>query len=92
MQAVEAAAEAGVITRSQWLRSAVVAYLNRSSEVHPRTIESTILTEVMGLRLLVLHLFPAATPGLALETLRQILIYADAAKHIEAAKAMHRSK
>jgi hypothetical protein len=91
MQAVEAAAEARGITRSQWLRSAAVAYLNRSSEVHPPAIESTILTEVMGLRLLVLNLFPAATPGLALETLRQIMIYAETAKHIEAAKVVHRS-
>jgi hypothetical protein len=91
MRAIEAAAEAGGITRSQWLRSAAVAYLNQSSEAHPRSIELTVLTEVMGLRLLVLNLFPAATPGLALETLRQIMIYAETAKHIEAAKVVHRS-
>jgi hypothetical protein len=45
----------------------------------------------MGLRLLVLNLLPAATPGLALETLRQIMAYADFAKHTEAARVVRRS-
>jgi hypothetical protein len=40
----------------------------------------------MGLRLLVLNLFPAAIPGLAHQSLYQIMAFAESAKHREAAK------
>jgi hypothetical protein len=44
----------------------------------------------MSLRLVLLNLFAAATPGLALQTVRQIMNFAESTKHAEAAKVLRR--
>lgn len=91
MRTVEAAAEATGITRSEWLRDAALAYLNRPSQTPSISFESTLLAEIMGLRSLVLNLFPAAIPGFAVGSVRQIMAYADSVKHGEAAKILRHS-
>jgi hypothetical protein len=91
LRAVGAAAAAAGITRSLWLRNAALASLDQSDPTVPLALESTILAEVISLRLVFLNLFAAATPGLALETVHQIMNYAESTKHAEAAKIMRRS-
>jgi hypothetical protein len=91
MRAVKAAAESAGITRSEWLRNAAVAHVDQSNGVSPHSLESTVLAEIMGLRLLVLNLFPAAIPGFAHQSLYQIMAYAESAKHREAAKVLRTS-
>jgi hypothetical protein len=90
MRAVEAAAEAGGITRSEWLRDAALSHLHQPDPMPCPSLDTILLAEIMGLRLLVLNLFPAAIPGFALESLRQIIAYADAAKHTAASNIVCR--
>ena len=85
VRAVEVAAEAGGITRSQWLRDTVVARLRQTDQAPRVTLE---LAEILALRLLILNMFAAAVPGFALTSLRQIMAYADSAKHAEVAKLL----
>jgi hypothetical protein len=88
MRAVEAAALTCGISRSQWLRDAALAHLQQSGHTSRISSESVVLSELMALRLLILNLFPAAIPGLPLESIRQIMAYADSRKHVEAAKSV----
>jgi hypothetical protein len=88
IRAVEVAAEAGGITRSQWLRDTVVARLRQTDQAPRVTLELPILAEILALRLLILNMFAAAVPGVALTSLRQIMAYADSAKHAEVAKLL----
>lgn len=88
MQGVAAAAESSGISRSEWLRASALAYLQRPHQTHDDSIESTILEELMGLRLVILNLFAAATPGLALQTVHLIMAHAESSKHIEATKVV----
>ena len=60
MRAIEADAAARGITRSNWLRNAAVAYLNGFSLTTRVSLESTLLEEVMALRLVVLNIIPHA--------------------------------
>ena len=92
MQAVEAAAAAEGISRSDWLRNAAVANLRQMEQAPGTPLESTILAELLGLRLVILNLFPLAIPGLAIESVRQIMAFADSAKHGEAAKVLRRQE
>jgi hypothetical protein len=88
MQAVEAAAKAVGMTRSEWLRETVVARLQQTDQAAPATLERSLLAEILALRLLILNMFAAAVPGFALTSLRQIMAYADSAKHAEVAKLL----
>jgi hypothetical protein len=90
MRAVEAAAEVGGITRSEWLREAALAHLQQPNKTSDTPIELTILEEIVGLRLLMVNLFAGASPGVALQTIYQLMANADSVKH-EAAKAVRRS-
>ena len=90
VRAVAAAAAAAGITRSLWLRNAALSYLSQSDPTRHSPIESAVLAEIMSLRLVLLNLFAAATPGLALQTVRQIMNFAESTKHAEAAKVLRR--
>jgi hypothetical protein len=90
MRAVEAAAEVAGITRSEWLRDAALAYLRNPHQRSTTPIDLTILEEIMGLRFLMVNLFAGANPGVALQTVHQLMAHADAVKH-EAAKVRVRS-
>jgi hypothetical protein len=85
MCAVEAAAVAAGI-RSEWLREAVLAHLDRRDQPGKLSSHAVLLAEIMGLRLMMLNLFPAAIPGLAHESVRQIMAFAESRKRAEAAK------
>jgi len=91
MQAIEAAAASGGATRSEWLRASALAYLQRLNNTPPTVIEPMILEEILALRLLTLNLFAAATPGLALQTVHQIMVHADSSKHLEATRVVSRA-
>ena len=88
--AVGAAAAAAGMTRSLWLRNAALSYLGQPDPTRHSSIESTVLAEIMSLRLVLLNLFAAATPGLALQTVHQIMNFAESVKHAEAAKVLLR--
>jgi hypothetical protein len=91
MRAVEAAAEVGGITRSEWLRDAALSYLQHPHQKSTSPVDLTILEEIMGLRFLMVNLFARANPGLALQNVHQIMEHADSAKHNAAAKVMRLS-
>jgi hypothetical protein len=90
MRAVKAAARHSGSSCSEWLREAALAYLQQPHEKSTAPIELTILEEIMGVRFLLLNLFAGATPGLALQTVRQIMTHADKSKQ-EAAEIVRRS-
>jgi hypothetical protein len=52
MCAVEAAAAAAGIRRSEWLREAVLAHLDHRVQPSKLSSESVLLAEIMGLRLM----------------------------------------
>jgi hypothetical protein len=89
MRAVEAAAKVGGITRSEWLRDAALTYLRNPHQKSTTPIDLTILEEIMGLRFLMVNLFAGANPGVALQTVHQLMAHADAVKH-EAAEVVRR--
>jgi len=90
IRAVAADAAAAGITRSLWLRNAAMAYLGQSDPIRHSSLEPTVLAEIMSLRLVLLNLFAASTPGLALETVHHIMNFAELNKHAEAAKVLRR--
>jgi hypothetical protein len=90
MRSIEADAAARGITRSNWLRNAASAYLNGVSPTTRVSLESRLLEEVMALRLIVLNLFPHAVSGLSIQAVKQIMVFADSAKHAEAAEVLRR--
>jgi short subunit dehydrogenase-like uncharacterized protein len=92
MRAIETDAAERGITRSNWLRNAAVAYLNGSNPTTRVSLESTLLKEVMALRLVVLNLFTHAISGLSIETVKQIMAHADSAKHAQAAEVLRRAR
>jgi hypothetical protein len=89
IRAVEAAAEVGGITRSEWLRDAALAHLRNPHQKSTTPIDLTILEEIIGLRFLMVNLFAGANPGVALQTVHQLMAHADAVKH-EAAEVVRR--
>jgi hypothetical protein len=91
MQAIEADASTRGITRSNWLRNAAVAFLKGTSPTTRVSFESTLLAEVMGLRLVILNMYPHATSRFSMSTLKQIMSFADSAKHAEAADVLRRA-
>lgn len=88
MRSIEADSAARGITRSNWLRNAAFAYLNGVSPTTRVLFESKLLEEVMALRLIILNLFPHAAPGLSIQAVKQIMAFADSAKHAEAAEVL----
>jgi hypothetical protein len=89
MRAVKKAARDSGSSCSEWLREAALAYLQETGQKSTTPIELTILEEIMGLRFLMINLFAGATPGVALQTVHQLMAYANAAKH-EAADGVRR--
>jgi len=90
MLAVEAAARAGGITRSEWLRDAALAHLHQPNPKPPISLESTVLTEIMGLRLLLLNILPPVIPGFTGESLQKIMRFADSLKREQAEGILRR--
>jgi len=90
MQAVEGAARAAGITRSKWLRDAALAHINSLDPTLQISLESTILAEIMGLRLLFLNILPAAIPGFTGESLQKIMRFADSTKRGQAEGILRR--
>ena len=90
MADVDAAVGAAETTRSSWLREAALSRLGQSDPTPHSSLESIVLAEIMSLRLVLLNLFAAATPGLALQTVHQIMNFAESTKHAEAAKVLLR--
>jgi hypothetical protein len=90
MRAVKTAARNSGSSCSEWLREAALAYLQEPIEPSDNTpIEVAILKEIMGLRFLMVNLFAGANPGVALQTVHQLMAHADAVKH-EAAEVARR--
>jgi hypothetical protein len=90
MRAVKTAARNSGSSCSEWLREAALAYLQEPIETSDNTpIEVAILKEIMGLRFLMVNLFDGANPGVALQTVHQLMAHADAVKH-EAAEVARR--
>jgi hypothetical protein len=89
---IHAAAFACGVTTSQWLRNAAIACLKRNDGSQHAPLESTILAEIMGLRLVVLNLFPHAIPGLSLANLHSVMAHAESGKHLEVARLFSRTK
>ena len=88
MAAVDAAVGAAETSRSSWLREAALSHLGQPDPTPHLSLESTVLAEIMSLRLVLINLFAAATPGLALQTMHQIMNFAESTKHAEAAKVL----
>lgn len=86
MRAVDAAAGTDGLNRSEWLRNAAIAYLHHADQPFKIALDSIVLAELMGMRLLILNLFAATNSGLPLLSLQQIMAHADSAKHVEAAR------
>jgi hypothetical protein len=89
---IGAAAFARGVTNSHWLRNAAIAYLKQDDTPVRASLELTILTEIMALRLVVLNLYPHAIPGLSLASLHSLMAYADSSKHLEVVKLLARTK
>lgn len=89
MRAVKAAAKDSGTSCSEWLRAAALAHLQQPHKTSDTPMELIILEELMGFRLLMINLFAGATPGVALQTVHQLMAYANAAKH-EAADGVRR--
>jgi hypothetical protein len=85
---IHAAASASGVTGSHWLREAAIAHLGRGRASKLPPLESTILAEIMALRLIVLNLYPHAIAGLSLTTLHTLMAYAESNKHLEVAKLL----
>lgn len=86
MRAVDAAAGRDGLNRSEWLRNAAIAHLHQADQPSRIALDSIVLAELMGMRLLILNLFAATNPGLPLVSLRQVMAHADSAKNVEAAR------
>jgi hypothetical protein len=89
---IRAAAFACGVTTSHWLRNAAIACLQRNDGSQHAPLESTILAEIMGLRLVVLNLFPHAIPGLSLANLHSVMAHAESGKHLEVARLLSRTR
>jgi hypothetical protein len=89
MRAVKAAARDSASSSSEWLREAALAHLRRPNKTFDTSIEMIILEEIMGFRLLMANLFAGANPGVALQTIYQLMANADSVKH-EAAEVVRR--
>lgn len=87
-KAIEEAAKALSLTRSQWLRDAALAYLSQFMQGPNTSLQTTLLAEIRGLRILIANLFLNAGLGIPTATAGYILAYADSVKFIEAAKAL----
>ena len=91
-QAVEAAAKAAGLSRSNWLHKAAMCHLDQL-ELTPYTeLKSTLVGEIRALRLVVANLFLKANLGIPIDTAVHILNFGDSVRHIEAAKALRSSR
>ena len=83
--AVEDAAKASGKTRSEWLREAVLAHLQKPIRSRKSAPDPTLLTELVGLRQLTVNLFAAlASPEFSTATVQQVVKQAD---HVKEGKA-----
>jgi len=89
---IRTAAFACGVTTSHWLRDAAIAFLKRNDGSQHAPLEPTILAEIMGLRLVVLNLYPHAIPGLSLANLHSVMAHAESVKHLEVARLLSRIK
>lgn len=89
VRAVEAAAEAAGQTCAEWMREAVLLHLKRPARKPKPAPDPTLLTELMGLRLLVHNLIGAAA-DLPPEKIQRIVEHADAAKEAKAEEILMR--
>lgn len=88
MEAVDEAANISGVSRSQLVRHAVLTYLQVPRDQTDASIESTILTEILGLRYLLVNLIARANPEITYRTLYDIMSVADAEKHAAAVRAL----
>jgi hypothetical protein len=89
MRTVKAAARDSGFSCSEWLREAALAHLQQPNKTSDTPMELIILEELMGFRLLMINLFAGATPGVALQTVHQLMANADSVKR-EAAEVVRR--
>ena len=88
IQKIEAAAAAAGTDRAGWLRDAALARLReRNSETH-RSIEETLLGEIIAVKFLLLNLFTAANAGVSVAAAQEIRKFADSIKHREASEQL----
>lgn len=73
LHAVEDAAKASGKTRSEWLREAVLAHLQKPIRTRKSAPDPTLLTELVGLRQLTVDLFTAlANPDYSSDAVQQV--------------------
>jgi hypothetical protein len=87
-KAIEAAAKAVGLSRSQWLRDAALSHLDQLTQGPHTSLQSTLVAEIRGLRLVIANLFLTAGLGIPIEAAKHILDHADRVKYVEAAKAL----
>ena len=87
-KAIEMAAKAVGLSRSQWLREAALSHLNQLTQGPHTSLQSTMVAEIRGLRIVIANLFLTAGLGIPIASAELILEYADRVKYIEAAKAL----
>ena len=90
MEAVEAAANAGGKTCSEWLREAAIAHLKRPIPKKKSSPDPTLLAEVLGLRSIVVNLLSAVAVDLPKETVQRIVTQADSIKQGKAEEILQR--
>jgi hypothetical protein len=90
MRAVRVAARNSGSSPSAWLREAALAYLRRTGQKSTTPIEVTILEELTALKFLLVNLFAGANPGVALQTIYQMMASADSVKQ-KSAEIVRRS-
>ena len=85
LHAVEDAAKACGKTRSEWLREAVLAHLQKPIRNRKSAPDPTLLTELVGLRQLTVNLFSAlASPDFSSAVVENVAKQAD---HVKEGKA-----
>jgi hypothetical protein len=88
MEAVDEAAKTSGVSRSEWVRRAVLTHLQLPQDEPGSSIESTILKEVLGLRYVIVNLLARANPEFSHRTLYDIMSVADTEKHGAAVRAL----
>lgn len=88
MEAVDEAAKSSGVSRSEYVRSAVLTRLQLPRDEPDASIESTILKEVLGLRYVVVNLLARTNPEFSLRALHDVMAVADQEKHGAATRAL----
>ena len=87
-KAVEGAAKALGMSRSQWLRRAALAQLNQLTQGPDTSLQTILVAEVRGLRMAIADLFANARLGIPTATVSYIMAHADSVKYVEAARVL----